>query len=440
MRTTEGRAVVERVHPDNPGAGPALARIRRPASVRWMVLFLAVFVPASLLAAVFVPWQQTASATGAMIAFAPEEREQVVEAPVSGRIVHWFVSEGQPVQEGDPLVEIRDNDPELLGRLGQAREAASANESAVKEQIASYQRKVEAAVAGRDLVIAEKEAGVQESLRKRVGEAAELEAAERDLQRVETLAAEGIASTRELDVARMKERKARAALEARDREVASKEQARDKAGADADAKIASARAELDAARGKLAEARNKVLDSDVKLARQQAQVVKAPRSGVVLRLHGGLGGGQLKAGDAVATIVPEASARAAELYLDGNDMPFVKQGTEVRLVFQGWPAVQFVGLPGTGQGTFHGRLSFIDAAANSKGKFRAVVVPGAEDDWPVGLRQGVQVKGFLLLGQVPLGYELWRQLNGFPPQPDVEKGEATPLPSTKKPRTPTELK
>ena len=328
-----------------------------------------------------------------------------------------------------------------MSRLEQTRSAAQANQVAVEQQIISYETKLQAAVASRELVVAEKEAEIQGSLQKRAGEAAEMEAAQLNLTRTETLAAEGIASTRELEVARMKAGKARSALEARDREVAAKRQAKQKAAADADAKVASVRAELEAARSKLTDAQKKLLDSDTKLARQATQVVRAPREGAILRLHGGLGGGVIKAGDPVATLVPDASTRAIELYVDGNDMPFVDEGTEVRLVFEGWPALQFVGLPGTGQGTFHGRIAFLDASADAKGKFRAVVVPDEGDSWPRDrLRQGVRVKGFLLLGQVSLGYELWRQVNGFPPVPDVEKGDKQALPTNKKPRAPVELK
>ncbi len=434
-------AITDRLHPDNPTWSPALARIRPPVTVRMAAWFLTLLIPSLLLAAIFVPWQQSASATGRVIAYAPEEREQTVEAPVKGRITKWFVREGQHVDAGDPLVEIQDNDPDLLSRLEENRAAAIAAQHAVEQQIRSYEAKLEAAIAARDLVVAEKEAQIQESLQKRAGEAAEAEAALSNLRRIQTLAEEGIASTRELELAEMTARKAQSALDARDREVAAKRQAKQKAAADGDAKIASVRAELESARSKLADAKRRVLDATIKLARQSSQVVRAPRDGAVLRLHGGLGGGQIKAGEPVATIVPETDRRAVELYIDGNDMPFIPEGADVRLVFEGWPAVQFVGLPGTGQGTFHGKVAFIDASAGPDGKFRAVVVPGEEDTWPAArLRQGVRVKGFLLLGRVPLGYELWRQINGFPPVPDVEKGRKAALPTTKKPRSPVDLK
>ena len=59
----------------------------------------------------------------------------------------------------------------------------------------------------------------------------------------------------------------------------------------------------------------------------------------------------------------------------------------------------------------------IDATDDGSGKFRTLVKPDGDSEWPSGrfLRQGVRANGWVMLSQVPLGYELWRQLNGFPP-------------------------
>ena len=63
---------------------------------------------------------------------------------------------------------------------------------------------------------------------------------------------------------------------------------------------------------------------------------------------------------------------------------------------------------------------------DGSGNFRVVVVPdnhfAREDGWHDEryLRQGVRANGWVLLRRVPLGYEIWRQLNGFPPVVDQE--------------------
>jgi hypothetical protein len=107
-----------------------------------------------------------------------------------------------------------------------------------------------------------------------------------------------------------------------------------------------------------------------------------------------------------------------ELYLNGVDMPLVQRGDPVRLQFNGWPAIQFVGWPSVAVGTFGGRVQLVDATETNGGSFRILIVPDPNDDpWPSAnyLRQGVQAKGWVLLKTVPLGWELWRRFNGFPP-------------------------
>ena len=120
----------------------------------------------------------------------------------------------------------------------------------------------------------------------------------------------------------------------------------------------------------------------------------------------------------------EAGQRAVELYIDGVDASLITRDKAtgeyplVRLQFEGWPAVQFIGWPSVAVGTFGGRIAVIDATTASTGKFRVLVVPDQDDSaWPapVRLRQGVRAKGWVLLDRVRLGWELWRQFNGFPP-------------------------
>ncbi len=157
---------------------------------------------------------------------------------------------------------------------------------------------------------------------------------------------------------------------------------------------------------------------DSRLARQQTLQVFAPRSGTVLRLLAQPNSELLKPGEPVALFVPDAHQPTVELWLDGVDMPLVQVGDKVRLQFNGWPAIQFVGWPSVAVGTFGGVVQLVDAAETNGGKFRILVVPDPEDDpWPSAryLRQGVQAKGWVLLKQVKLGWEIWRRLNAFPP-------------------------
>lgn len=156
---------------------------------------------------------------------------------------------------------------------------------------------------------------------------------------------------------------------------------------------------------------------ETRLARQASQSVTAPRDGIVQRIFAPQGGVMVKAGQDLALIVPETANRSVELRVRGNDAPLLSVGRKVRLQFEGWPAVQFAGWPSVAIGTFGGVIAVIDPGADTDGNVRIIVFPDEGSEWPDGryLRQGVRVVGWVLLDTVRIGWELWRQFNGFPP-------------------------
>lgn len=167
----------------------------------------------------------------------------------------------------------------------------------------------------------------------------------------------------------------------------------------------------------IAKAKASLAQINVKIARQKQQCVKAPMKGSILRRLSGDKSVIVKSGQVLAELVPATASRAAELWLSGNDIPLVTVGDEVRLQFEGWPAIQFSGWPSVAVGTFPGKVAFIDSADNKLGQFRVIVLPPKKNAWPDPryLRQGVKVHGWVMLKQVKLWFELWRRFNGFPP-------------------------
>lgn len=170
----------------------------------------------------------------------------------------------------------------------------------------------------------------------------------------------------------------------------------------------------------LAQANIGKVDIDIRIARQQTQVIKAHVAGTIFKRLTGEQSVVVSGGQVLAQIIPDTKSRAVELWIDGNDIPFVRLNQKARLQFEGWPAIQFRGWPEIAVGTFGGTVAFIDPTDNGQGLFRAVIVPN--EPWPNinFLRQGVLVHGWIQLGKVPLWYELWRQFNGFPPESDNE--------------------
>ena len=171
-------------------------------------------------------------------------------------------------------------------------------------------------------------------------------------------------------------------------------------------------------RAQVAEAAAELTRVDVNLSRQSVQIVRAPRDGVILRVNAGDAATFVRAGDVVATFVPDNVDRAVELYLDGRDVALVRPDAPVRLQFEGWPAVQFSGWPSIAIGTFQGVVTAVDPSAQANGRFRILVVEdkSAEVPWPDTrfVRFGSTARGWVLLEEVSIGYELWRRLNNFP--------------------------
>lgn len=152
------------------------------------------------------------------------------------------------------------------------------------------------------------------------------------------------------------------------------------------------------------------------VARQEAQQVVAPRAGWVVRVRSGEGAQIVKQGDALLVLAPKTEQLAVEMWISGDDVALIKKGDKARLEFAGWPAIQAPGWPSMAIGTFKAQVELVDAMASNKGKFRVLLTPS--EPWPSQLfvRQGAQVVGFINIGTVRLGWELWRQFNGMPAQ------------------------
>jgi multidrug efflux pump subunit AcrA (membrane-fusion protein) len=314
----------------------------RPPHVTRQLTGLIVLIVLLLGAGLYwIPWLQTASGMGQLIALDPTSRVQAVSAAVSGRIKAWHVQDGSRVRKGDPLVEIVDNDPLFIERL--------------ESELTATRSRLDAARMA-------------------------METAKLDVDRKQRLFEKGLSARRDLEAAtiRFKELKATAAGVAAD-----------------------------------------VAKAEVQRARQTTQLVVAPRDGVILRIAAGDTATFVKEGDELVSFAPDTGVRAVEFFVSGLDAALVQPSRQVRLMFEGWPAVQFSGWPSVAIGTFPGTVRFIDPAISANGRFRVVVVEDPLTPWPSDafLRLGGKARGWVILNEVRLGYEVWRNLNNFPPEP-----------------------
>lgn len=169
---------------------------------------------------------------------------------------------------------------------------------------------------------------------------------------------------------------------------------------------------------KESEARALLNQTEINLSRQSTQIVRAPRNGTVVQILSGDTATLVSAGQSIASFVPDTSDVVVELYVSGLDAALIEPGRDVMLQFEGWPAVQTGGWPAVAVGMFYGSVYAIDPVVSGNGRFRVLITHDErEQPWPSRryLRFGTKVRGWVLLEEVSVGYELWRRLNGFPP-------------------------
>lgn len=419
---------------------PAMIEAGSTKSARLLARILLVLFFLCVIAFALAPWVQNVQGSGRVIGRTPLERQQSIAAPVEGRIVRWHVIEGSKVKAGDLVAEIADNDPQILTRLQDESNAVSFRLEQAKARAAN----LESRIAQLDMfrrnelqVGASRLSAAQDNVKaaEQVIRAAEatLVAAKQNIDRQSAMVQKGLVAVRAVELAQQdfaraqaEVDRAKAALNAAMNEKLAREADQLKIESDFRTRLDDARAALNSARADVGNAQAEQQRVMVRVSRQSQQTIRAPRDGTIVRLLAQPGSELLKASDPVAIFVPEAPDLIVELYMDGNDTPLIHRGDRVRLEFEGWPSIQFAGWPSVAVGTFGGRVLLVDATDNGAGKFRILVDPDPNDQpWPDNryLRQGVRANGWVLLREVRLGWELWRQFNGFPPSlPEAKDG------------------
>ena len=422
--------------------------LRFPAARRLTRILLVAGV--AFLIILFLPWRQTIYGGGSVTALTPEDRPQNVQNQIAGRIEHWNVREGELVHKGDTLLmlsEIKDEyfDPNLPERLREQLAAKRGNVAANVAKVAATDQQLAALRTTLAVQLEAAQNKVAQAQNYLSSERADLvaitrfyETAQARLARYEDGYKSGLFSLTDIETRRLKLQEDLAKVTSQRNKVASSEQAlanarieltnlrakyeQDRAKALSDR--SSAVSSRSSSEGEVASLRNKISNVAV---RQGLYVVRAPQTGYIVRaLKAGIGE-TIKEGESIATLQPEAPLLAAELYVRAMDVPLIQRGRTVRLQFEGWPAIQFSGWPSVAVGTFGGVVSVIDVVSTGTGKYRLLVRPAhpqAQDrPWPHQLRIGSGVQGWVILDSVPVWYEIWRQLNGFPPtlktEPDV---------------------
>lgn len=401
---------------------------------RWF-LFIGIFGFACL----FLPWQQNVNGSGFVTSLTPQDRPQQVETAIAGRIREWRVREGDFVTKGDTLMvldEIKTEyfDPNYLNRLDDQLQANLNNIEATENKVDALGRQISALNDAQKLSLEKAQNKYQQARLKVISDSTDFEAGKLNLQiaqtqfeRYDKLYQDGLISRADWEKRRLKLQETSAKLISLENkylvsqnEVINAQIELGSLRAEYADKIAKSESERNSAIGYVADKRSKRAELENKRTnveiRGHQYFIVAPQDGYLVKtLKSGIGE-TIKENDAIATIMPNNPSVAVELYVDAMDVPLIQKGRHVRLEFDGWPALQFTGWPSVSVGTFGGVVQVIDYVDSKDGQYRMLIVPDENDEeWPELLRVGSGVYGWVMLDDVSVWYEIWRNLNGFPP-------------------------
>jgi len=387
----------------------------------------------------FLPWTQNIRSTGKVTTLNPYDKPQNIQALIGGRIEQWYVTEGDIVQAGDTIARLTEAkedyfDPELISNTEDQRDAKlksadaySSKRQFLKDQMSALLALQESKLKQLDLKMQQLDLEAQSVIQDISAAETKIENATNQLDRMQQMYDKGIKSLTDLESKRFAKRQANAKLVSQKNKLQKVEteklnikQEIELTLSDYEQKIAKVESEINSAdsyrytlMGESSKLESKLNQLE---QRQQAFVITSPISGRINKvLKNGIGE-YVKTQDNIATIVPTDYQKAVELYIEPYDMPLIQKGKNVRIQFDGWPAIVFSGWPDNSFGTYNGLVYAIDNDISENGKYRILVIEdGSEKTWPDLIRIGSGARGLLLLNDVKVYYEIWRNLNGFPP-------------------------
>lgn len=425
----------------------------KKSRIKRLVLIMITSLLIAIILALFLPWTQNVRSKGYVTTRLPENRPQSIQSVISGKLEKWYIKEGDFVERGDTIAfisEVKSEyfDPELIQRTQEQADAKTQSIETYRGKADALKDQYNALIQARDIKISQTENKILQTKNKIKIDSIDLIAAEQNLviaenqvARIKGLYEKGLKSLSELQEKELKIQSQQAkTLAQRNKLINSRNELQnvilEKLGVEKEYadKLAKSMSERQSAlsAGLESQAQSSKLRNQVSnySARQKFYYITAPQTGYVIKtIKKGLGE-ILKEGADLATIMPQQNDLAVEIYLKPQDIPLIQVGEEVRIRFDGWPAIVISGWPEASTGVFTGSVSAIDRNISDNGFYRILITPMPDPDtgknWPPELKVGAGAQAFILLADVPIWYEIWRQLNGFPPdyyKDGVEKDE-----------------
>ena len=387
---------------------------------------------------IFLPWTLNIRARGYLTTLKPDQRPQTVHSIIPGRIERWYVQEGDYVAKGDTILfisEIKDDylDPKLLARTTQQIEAKELTQKSYDEKVKALGSQLSALQTMQRLkteqannTIRQAELQITADSIAYIVAQRKYEIQEAQLKRSKDLYEQGLQSLTEYESRTLKLQETTSDLIGYESKLLSSRNKLINAKIELEAILNDYRDKLAKSNSERYSALSNSYNTNVEITKLEGQYMNysvrtdmyyilAPQNGYITQaIQVGLGE-TIKEGASIVSIMPSEYDLAVEMYVKPMDLPLMLKGQKVRFMFDGWPAIVFSGWPNVSYGTFGGKIVAIDNFTSKDGKFRILISPDENDEpWPEAIRIGSGAEGFALLNDVPIWYELWRNINGFP--------------------------
>ena len=387
----------------------------------------------------FLPWTQNIKVQGTVTTLYQDQRPQQLHSPIPGKIIKWYVKNGDYVKKGDTILqlsEVKEDylDPLLVQRTEMQVEAKKGVRTYYRAKAGATQSQLQALNSARELKLSQLQIKISQLNHKMAAEQAELTAAINELRMSEDQYArqkkmydEGLVSLTQFQQRSVTFQNALAKRTAAENKLAQTRQEVANISIEQSATIQDYNEKLSKTEGDRFQSMGQIEGTDGDIAKLENQVANyrarqglyyliASQDGQVVQINKAGIGEILKDGENIGTIVPDHVKYAVEMYIKPVDLPLVKEGQRVMCVFDGFPAIVFSGWPNSSYGTFAGRVIAVENSISSNGLFKALVIEDRnEKPWPPKIKMGTGVQGISILNDVPIWYELWRNINGFPP-------------------------
>jgi multidrug efflux pump subunit AcrA (membrane-fusion protein) len=401
---------------------------------RW---FLSFFILAIIV--LFLPWTQNIKVMGNVTTLYQEQRPQQLNSPIPGKIIKWYVKNGDYVKKGDTILqlsEVKDDyfDPLLVKRTEQQVEAKKGVRDYYEAKVGATNSQLQALSTAKDLKLNQIDIKISQLKNKLAGEEAELAAAKNELKlsedqyaRQKKMYDEGLVSLTQFQQRSISYQNAIAKKTASENKVLQTRQEISNMAIEQNAVIQDYKEKLSKTEGERFQSMGQVEGSEGDIAKLENQVanykfrqglyfIVASQDGQIVQLNKAGIGEILKETESIGIIVPKTVDYAVEIYIKPVDLPLIKEGQRVMCIFDGFPAIVFSGWPDSSYGTFAGKVIAIENNISANGLFKALIVEDkTQKRWPPKIRMGTGVQGIAILNDVPIWYELWRNINGFPP-------------------------